>query len=74
MSGVYCHVHASSTSACAVFTVQSYIEDSSAVSLFQVQMSRSNWKSRGEEAGTTVLVKVLYCKIKMVFFNFEFVS
>ena len=39
VSGVHCHVHASSTSGCAFvyFTVQYCIEYSSTVSLFQAQ-------------------------------------
>ena len=39
ISGVHCHVHASSTSGCAFlyFTVQYCIEYSSTVSLFQAQ-------------------------------------
>ena len=41
---------------------------------FKSRMSRSKQKSRGEEAGTTVFFRVLYCKIKMVFFNSVFVS
>ena len=70
MSGVHCHMHASSTSGCAFvyFTVQYCIEYSSRVSLFQAQDVKR--KSSGDVAGTTVLFKVLYCKIKNVFFIF----
>ena len=69
ISGVCCHMRASSTSGCAFVYF--------AVVLFRVQylyfeprMSRSERKSSGDVAGTTVLFKVLYCKIKNVFFIF----
>ena len=60
---------------CCVYLLYSPIQRIAVQRLyFKSRMSRSNRKSRGEEAGTTVLFKVLYCKIKMVFFNFVFVS
>ena len=37
---------------------------------FKPRMSRSKCKSSGHIEGTTVLLKVLYCKIKTVFFIF----
>ena len=37
---------------------------------FKPRMSRSKRKSSGDVAGTTVLFKVLYCKIKNAFFIF----
>ena len=37
---------------------------------FKPRMSGSKHKSSGDVAHTTVLFKVLYCKIKNVFFNF----
>ena len=59
------------TSGCAFvyFTVQYCREYSSTVSLFQAQ---DVWKrkSSSDVTGTTVLFKVLYCKIKNVFFIF----
>ena len=36
-------------------------------------MSRSKRKNSGDVAGTTVLFKVLYCKIKMFYLFFVFV-
>ena len=80
VSGIHCHVWASSTSGCAFvyFTVQYCIEYSSTVSLFQAQDVGIKRKSSGDVAGTakkrqllyctTVLLKVLYCNIKSVFF------
>ena len=74
MSGVLCHVCASSTGGCAFvyFTVQYCVEHRSTVSLFQTQDSGSKCKTSGDVAGTTVLFKVLYCKIKNVFLFFVF--
>ena len=68
VSGVHCHMRASSTSGCAFvyFTVQCCIECSSTVSLFQAQDVKR--KSSSDVAGTTLLFKVLYCKIKNVLF------
>ena len=40
---------------------------------FKPRMSRSKHKSRGDVAGTTILFKVLYRKIKNVFQFFVFV-
>ena len=40
---------------------------------FKRRMSRSKHTSSGDVAGTTVLFRVLYCKIKNVFFIFLFV-
>ena len=51
------------------FTVL-YIEYSSEVSLFEARMSGSKHKSNGDVAGTTVFFKVLYVKIKNVFFMY----
>ena len=54
VSGIHCHVRASSTSGYAFvyFTVQYRIEYSSTASLFQAQMSGSKCKSSGDVAGT----------------------
>ena len=72
VSCVHCHVYESSTSGCAFvyFTVQDCIEYSSTVSLFQVQDVRSMHKSSSDVAGTNVLFKVLYFKMKNVFLIF----
>ena len=51
-------------------TVEYRIEHSSAVSLFQTQDVQSKHKGSGEVAGTIVLFKALYCKIKNTFFIF----
>ena len=52
------------------FTVQYCIEYSSTVSYFKPSISGSKCKSSNVVAGTTVLFKVLYCKIKNIFFTF----
>ena len=72
VSCVHCHVYESSTSGCAFvyFTVQDCIEYSSTVSLFQAQDVRSMHKSSSDVAGTNVLFKVLYFKMKNVFLIF----
>ena len=67
VSGTHCHMQASSTRGCAsvCFGVQSCIEHSSPVSLFQAQeVGKQGWKQE-DAAGTTVLLKVPYCKMKM---------
>ena len=71
VSGVHCHVRASSTSGCAFvyFTVWYCTEVQ--YLYFKPRMSGSKRKSSGDVAGTTVLLKVLSCKIKNVFFSFR---
>ena len=53
VSGVHCHVNASSASGCAFvyLTAQYCIEYSSTASLFQSSMSRSKCKSGSDVAG-----------------------
>ena len=74
MSGVHCYVCAASKSGCTFvyFIVQYCIEYRNRVSLFQSQDVQGKCKS-SEVAGTTVLFKVLYYKIKMFFLIFMFV-
>ena len=54
MSGIHCHVCASSTSGCSFlyFTVKYCIEYSSTVSLCKSRMSRSKHKSSSNISGT----------------------
>ena len=70
MSGAHCHLRAFFTSGCAFeyLTVQYYIEYSSIVCLFQVQMSGSKCKSDGGIPGITTLFIVLYHSFKNVLF------
>ena len=52
------------------FTAQCYIKYSGTASSSQAQDVQSKYKSSSDAAGTTVFFKVLYCKIKNVFFFF----
>ena len=65
MPGIHCHMHEFSTSGCAfVYIIVHYcIEYRVQYLYFKPRVSRSQCKSRGEVAGTTVLFKVLYNKI-----------
>ena len=56
------------------FTAQYYIKYSGTVSSSQAQDVQSKYKSSSDAAGNTVFFKVLYCKIKNVFFIFCAVS
>ena len=70
VSGVHCHVCESSTGGCAfVYTLLYSTVYSTVVQYlyFKPRMSGSKRKSNSDVAGTTVLFKVLYCKIKKVF-------
>ena len=69
VSHVHCHMCASSTSGCTLLysTVQSTVVR---YLYFKPRRSGSKSKSSDDVAGTTVLFKVLYCKIKNVFFIF----
>lgn len=69
MSGIHCHLHASSTSGCVFmsFTVQYCIESSSIVSLFQVREVLKHHKCIGDVADTTKKCQAMETKVK----NFE---
>ena len=52
VSGVHCHMRASSTSSCVLCTLQYCIEYSSTVSYFKPRIFRSKGKSSSDVAGT----------------------
>lgn len=70
VSGVHCHVRASSASGCTFvyFTVQFSVEYSSQCPYSKPRMSASRHDCGSEVAGAPVLFRVLYCKINDVSF------
>ena len=84
MFGVRCHTRAFSTSSCpfVYFTGLYSIEYSSTVLYFKLKMSESKDKNISDVPGTakkhqlvywtSVLFKILYCKIKKYFLNLFF--
>ena len=67
MSGVHCHVRASSTSGCAFvyFTVQYCTEYSSTVFYFKPRMPGSKHKSSGDIAGTAKKCQAITIETKV---------
>ena len=72
MSGVHCHLRASSTSGCAfVYFIVQYCIDYSSTLYFKPRMSRSKHKSSGDVAGTTYFSR--YCAVRLKMFSLFFV-
>ena len=66
MSGIPCHVPVSSTVVVASCILLCSTIESTVVQYlyFKSRMSRSKHKSSGDIVGTTVLFKILYCKVQ----------